>query len=228
VAGAGAGAEAAAGGADDLVGTGTESPISVFERSGLVVLGRGVITADAAGAADGRGAADGDALGAAGMTDTGAAAMGAAGDEAAGPPQSVSMSSVDGGTEGNGAFARGGWLEAGRGGTDEVRPWVLARSPSSLLTTLFRSHTRLIWSSQLSARPAKITDKGASRWNLFLSTQSGAWCTGVGSLRSNPQNPIRRRAQLGGGAKMRTLGSVNSSTANATPSRPMPESFTPP
>jgi hypothetical protein len=140
------GVEAAAGGADERDGSGAARPIRVFERSGLDTFGRGVAVAVvsgalASGAVDGRaGDTEGEALGttdgrtgaiegeAFGATDaalataTGAAVAGAAGVGAAGAPQSVSMSSVEGGTEGKGVLARGGALEAGRGGMDDVRP----------------------------------------------------------------------------------------------------------
>jgi hypothetical protein len=121
----GGGAEAGAGGAEGRAGTGTVMPISVFERSGLVVLGRGVIVADAAGDSDARGGTtdgDGDAGAGAGTEACGGATDAGAGVAAAGAPQSVSMSSVDGGMEGGSVRARGGWLEAGRGGTEDVRP----------------------------------------------------------------------------------------------------------
>jgi hypothetical protein len=42
--------------------------------------------------------------------------------------------------------------------------------------------------------------------------------------KASPKNAV----YTGGAAKIRTFGSVNSSTAKATPSRPMPESFMPP
>jgi hypothetical protein len=113
------------GGAEGRVRIGTAMPMSVFERSGLVVLGRGVIVADAAGDTDARGGTTDAGVGAGAGTEAcgGATDAGAAeGVAPAGAPQSVSISSVDGGMEGGSVRARGGWLEAGRGGTEDVRP----------------------------------------------------------------------------------------------------------
>jgi hypothetical protein len=135
-------------------------PSNVFERNGLVWLGRGVAVADGGaeargGAADGRGVTDG-AAGAgfdarAGATDGearggtealgaieagfGAATAGAFGETSA--PQSVSMSSVEGGIEGS---ERGGSLDDGLGGTEDVPARAPERPSCSLLTRSFWSH----------------------------------------------------------------------------------------
>jgi len=84
-----------------------------------VLVAEGGAEARAAGAAD-TGAADTGADGAAAA----ALATVTAGVGALGAPQSVSMSSVDGGIDGgvDGKGVRGSSLEAGWGGTDDVRP----------------------------------------------------------------------------------------------------------
>ena len=107
------GVSEAAGGAEERDGSGAAIPMSVFERSGFEAWGRtlGVACAVATGGAEAR----------AGAAGGGGAEVGTGGDGAGSAPQSVSMSSVEGGMEG-GVGARGGWLEAGRGGTDDVRP----------------------------------------------------------------------------------------------------------
>lgn len=126
------------------MGTGAAIPISVFERSGLVRFGRAPGMGVASGEAEGRamgvlvaeggaearagGADDGDAAtcGAAGGAEdtTGWLATATGGVGALGAPQSVSMSSVDGGIDGgvDDKGVRGSSLEAGWGGTDDVRP----------------------------------------------------------------------------------------------------------
>jgi len=136
-------------------------PSNVCLRRGLVWFGRGVIVAvggeearGGAGGEEARGAVGGEeARGAAGGEEgrggveagfaaTGAGSTGGAVVEGS-PPQSVSIESVDGGIEGNGVRMPGGRLEAGLGGTDDVRAafGALARSSSSLLTRAFCSHT---------------------------------------------------------------------------------------
>lgn len=175
----------AAGGTDDGVTPGGEMPSSVCLRSGLGRAPGAPATTGGGAAEDGAGAAAGVAWGSA--------------------PQSVSISSVEGGTEGS-ALGVGGSLRAGRAGTDEVRPWARARSPSSLVTTLLRSHTVQVRSSRAGQ---KAPDEQPGRLEPFR----------LGAIRP---------PQAGGDARIRTFGSVNSSTAKRTPSRPIPESFMPP
>ncbi len=103
----------AGGGAEERDGSGAAMPMSVFERSGFEAWGRtpGVARVAATGGAEAR----------AGVAGGSGAEAGTGGVGAGSAPQSVSMSSVEGGMDG-GVGARGGWLEAGRGGTDDVRP----------------------------------------------------------------------------------------------------------
>jgi hypothetical protein len=115
-------------------------PNSDFERSGLDLLGRapgmgvasgelegraiGVLVAEGGADAGVAGATDADTAGGAEGTTAGWLVTATAGVGALGAPQSVSMSSVDGGIDGgvDGKGVRGSSLEAGWGGTDDVRP----------------------------------------------------------------------------------------------------------
>ncbi len=93
------GAGDAAGGAEDRDGSGAAMPISVFDRSEFDALGRtlGELGAAALGGAEAR----------SGVATGGGAEARTAGAGAGSAPQSVSMSSVDGGMDG-GVGARGG------------------------------------------------------------------------------------------------------------------------
>jgi hypothetical protein len=50
----------------------------------------------------------------------------------------------------------------------------------------------------------------------------------LGTLQCEERAAGHARGYMGGGARIKTLGSLNSSTAKRTPSRPNPESFMPP
>jgi hypothetical protein len=115
----------AGGGVDGRATMGAAMPMRVFERSEFGAAGRalgaarGGMTEVRVGAGGGTEARTGggggtDARGGAALTGAGATASSSA-------PQSVSMSSVDGGMDGSvAADARGGWLAVGRGGTEDV------------------------------------------------------------------------------------------------------------
>jgi hypothetical protein len=169
----------AAGGAEARVRFGAGMPSNVFERSGLVWFGRGVTVAEGGadargGALDARagatdsgagagfdaraGATDGEARGgtdALGATEIafGAASSGTLGEASA--PQSVSMSSVDGGIDGS---ARGGSLDDGLGGTEDVPARAPERPSASLLTRSFWSHRpALVKGAELAGPQNRVT-----------------------------------------------------------------------
>ena len=130
-------------------GRGVGRPINVCERRALASRAAGgaeagaIITVGCGGATDASAAAaTGAVLNGAAVAGVGAGAGGAAVAVASSSsaPQSVSMSSVEGGVEGS---VRGGSLvlAATRGGMDDGRPRALKRSASSLLTIVLGSHT---------------------------------------------------------------------------------------
>jgi hypothetical protein len=175
----------ATGGADGgAVRVGGEIPINVCERRGMLRTrgvsacggrARGGLAASGAGGATeiGLGAGGAAEIRAGGATDSAAGGGTERGDGAtrvtsssspsSPAPQSVSISSVTGGTEGG--RVRGGSLAVVRGGTDEAWPSALARSDSSLLTTVLGSHTLQMGSSAPARRAKNRADPhNFSRW----------------------------------------------------------------
>lgn len=147
-------------------------------------------------------------------------------------PQSVSISSVTGGSDGGGV--RGGSLAAGLGGTDDACPSALPRSRSSLVTIAsLVSYT----ANEVKGRGASSPENRMAVWARRKLHERRLAPSARLSVprpcnfsRSCERTAARdaRTAQVGGGAKISTFGSVNSSTAKRTPSRPIPESFMPP